>query len=97
MEQADTDEPTDNEKKQEQPVNPSDLFLFTGTLQRFVDHADPVSGATVAKLSDALGFGLDTDLATVTKEYEANSRRPFMRGRDRGPAERDAVRGVDSC
>ncbi len=85
QDRTDTDEQTEDKSIQAEPVNPSALFLFTGTLQRFVDHADPISGATVAKLSEVLGFGLDTDLAVITKEYEENGRRPFMRGRDRGP------------
>ncbi len=83
--EADSDESEEQPSVEAATVNPSDLFLFTGTLQRFMDHADSVSGATVAKLSKVLGIGLDTDLALITKEYEENRRRPFMRGRDRGP------------
>ena len=83
--ESDSDESDDKPSAVAATVNPSELFLFTGTLQRFVDHADSVSGATIAKLSEVLGFGLDTELAVITKEYEENRRRPFMRGRDRGP------------
>lgn len=89
---SEAEDQSDSQVRPSKRVNPAELFLFTGTLQRFVNHADPISGSTVAKLSQVLGFGLETELSEITKVYEENRRRPFLRGRGQAGGRRSSGR-----